>query len=150
MQRGLIKKTKALPKISPKDELYQIPSGWIWTRLGNLTSDIHYGYTASADESKRDTRLLRITDIQNNKVDWERVPGCEIRESDKQKYLLENNDILIARTGGTIGKNYIVENINLESVFASYLIRMRKLESCLLYTSPSPRDQRGSRMPSSA
>ena len=24
------------------------------------------------------------------------------------------------------------------------------LESCLLYTSPSPRDQRGSRMPSSA
>ena len=26
----------------------------------------------------------------------------------------------------------------------------RPLESCLLYTSPSPRDQRGSRMPSSA
>ena len=25
-----------------------------------------------------------------------------------------------------------------------------KLENCLLYTSPSPRDQRGSRMPSSA
>ena len=27
---------------------------------------------------------------------------------------------------------------------------LRKLKSCLLYTSPSPRDQRGSRMPSSA
>ena len=27
---------------------------------------------------------------------------------------------------------------------------MRELSSCLLYTSPSPRDQRGSRMPSSA
>ena len=26
----------------------------------------------------------------------------------------------------------------------------RKLTTCLLYTSPSPRDQRGSRMPSSA
>ena len=26
----------------------------------------------------------------------------------------------------------------------------RALDSCLLYTSPSPRDQRGSRMPSSA
>ena len=26
----------------------------------------------------------------------------------------------------------------------------RKLSSCLLYTSPSPRDQRGARMPSSA
>ena len=27
---------------------------------------------------------------------------------------------------------------------------LRDLDSCLLYTSPSPRDQRGSRMPSSA
>ena len=30
------------------------------------------------------------------------------------------------------------------------LINMAKSISCLLYTSPSPRDQRGSRMPSSA
>ena len=29
-------------------------------------------------------------------------------------------------------------------------IRGAQLEACLLYTSPSPRDQRGSRMPSSA
>ena len=28
--------------------------------------------------------------------------------------------------------------------------RFRSSETCLLYTSPSPRDQRGSRMPSSA
>ena len=28
--------------------------------------------------------------------------------------------------------------------------QLNQLESCLLYTSPSPRDQRGSRMPSSA
>ena len=28
--------------------------------------------------------------------------------------------------------------------------KVRTLEACLLYTSPSPRDQRGSRMPSSA
>ena len=29
-------------------------------------------------------------------------------------------------------------------------LRLAFLKSCLLYTSPSPRDQRGSRMPSSA
>ena len=32
--------------------------------------------------------------------------------------------------------------------FIPYMIRQHK--DCLLYTSPSPRDQRGSRMPSSA
>ena len=31
-----------------------------------------------------------------------------------------------------------------------HLVRIRDFNSCLLYTSPSPRDQRGSRMPSSA
>ena len=30
------------------------------------------------------------------------------------------------------------------------LLKKMKYNSCLLYTSPSPRDQRGSRMPSSA
>ena len=41
----------------------------------------------------------------------------------------------------------------LESSQYSYVYRLKKdvqLSSCLLYTSPSPRDQRGSRMPSSA
>jgi len=33
---------------------------------------------------------------------------------------------------------------------ARYFIEITKVEACLLYTSPSPRDQRGSRMPSSA
>ena len=32
----------------------------------------------------------------------------------------------------------------------SGIIRLAATEGCLLYTSPSPRDQRGSRMPSSA
>ena len=33
---------------------------------------------------------------------------------------------------------------------AVVLEKLNRLEDCLLYTSPSPRDQRGSRMPSSA
>ena len=34
--------------------------------------------------------------------------------------------------------------------FLAFVILMAILEACLLYTSPSPRDQRGARMPSSA
>ena len=32
----------------------------------------------------------------------------------------------------------------------SGMVALRAIKACLLYTSPSPRDQRGSRMPSSA
>lgn len=117
-------KSKPLPEIGEEERPFILPDGWEWVRLGTLSENIHYGYTASADFSKQDYRLLRITDIQNNKVDWPTVPGCEIEEKKVSKYLLKNDDILIARTGGTIGKSYIVENISVNAVFASYLIRI--------------------------
>jgi type I restriction enzyme S subunit len=105
------------------DELFTMPKNWEWVRLDQITNTIHYGYTASANELLTDVRLLRITDIQNGKVEWASVPGCEIEKEKVSGYKLANNDILIARTGGTIGKSYLVENLELVVVFASYLIR---------------------------
>lgn len=109
--------------------LFPIPSNWRWTRLGNIALQIQYGYTASADLSATDTRMLRITDIQNNRVDWPSVPGCQIESEEAVKYLLSPNDILIARTGGTIGKSFIVPDAPVKSVFASYLIRVTPPQS---------------------
>ena len=109
--------------INITDEIpFDIPQNWVWTRLGILCKDIHYGYTASA-QSTGNAKLLRITDIQENNVNWCTVPFCEVTEKDQKQYTLKNRDILIARTGGTIGKTYIVKNLQELSVFASYLIR---------------------------
>ncbi|MCF5878020.1 restriction endonuclease subunit S [Aeromonas veronii] len=126
---GKIKKPKALSEISEEEKPFELPAGWEWAKLGVCSADIHYGYTASANHDLSDYKLLRITDIQNNTVDWEKVPGCEISSEQAQGYLLSDGDILIARTGGTIGKSYLVENIDVHSVFASYLIRVRRLDS---------------------
>ncbi|MDM1287061.1 restriction endonuclease subunit S [Acinetobacter indicus] len=129
IKEGKIKKSKPLPEITEDEKPFELPSGWEWTLLDFLAEDIHYGYTASANANIKDIRLLRISDIQDNKVDWDKVPGCEISEEIARNYLLKNGDILIARTGGTIGKSYLVENISIKSVFASYLIRVKRLES---------------------
>lgn len=129
VRSGKLKSQKALASVSDEEKPYSLPENWIWARLGSYAADIHYGYTASASATLTEHRLLRITDIQNNKVNWTTVPGCEITEQQAMPYLLYNNDILIARTGGTIGKSYLVENIDVKAVFASYLIRVRKLES---------------------
>ncbi|WP_316678520.1 restriction endonuclease subunit S [uncultured Tolumonas sp.] len=123
-----IKKPIDLSEITDEEKLFELPQGWEWVRLGDLSSDIHYGYTASAKENFSGVRLLRITDIQNDKVNWTTVPDCDIEEDRIPNYLLENDDILIARTGGTIGKSYLVENINVRSVFASYLIRVKRID----------------------
>ncbi|MEI8672547.1 restriction endonuclease subunit S [Vibrio sp. SA48] len=129
VKENKIKKQTALPEVTEQEAPFNVPKGWEWTRLGNLSSDIHYGYTASAKPNSEGVRLLRITDIQNDKVNWETVPACDITEEKAKSYLLENDDILIARTGGTIGKSYLVENIDLQAVFASYLIRVKRVQA---------------------
>lgn len=126
VKQGKIKKQKPLPEISEDEKPFELPEGWEWVRLIDIMADIHYGYTASADETK-EVKLLRITDIQDDKVNWGTVPGCDISEKMVEQYKLNNNDIVIARTGGTVGKSYLVENINVSSVFASYLIRLKYL-----------------------
>jgi|SRR5690554_589485 len=124
-----IKKQKPLPPITDEEKPFELPEGWEWAYLGELSSDIHYGYTASAKPEIEGVRLLRITDIQNDRVNWSTVPGCEIEGSKVRGYLLEENDILVARTGGTIGKSYLVQNIDVNAVFASYLIRVKRISA---------------------
>ena len=125
-QQGILKKHKAFSQVSEKDEPFSLPSNWGWARLGNIAKRIHYGYTAKANPEISNVKLLRITDIQNDKVDWDKVPGCEIREREVSQFKLNPGDILIARTGGTVGKSFWVEDIKISAVFASYLIRIEK------------------------
>lgn len=54
---------------------------------------------------------------------WNEVPYCDIDDSEIDQYILKKNDILFARTGGTVGKSYIVSEISEKAVFAGYLIR---------------------------
>jgi type I restriction enzyme, S subunit len=102
----------------------QLPATWAVTRLVELSRRIHYGHTASADSSIRQVRMLRITDIQNNQVNWEMVPGCKVEKEKLEACLLHEGDLLIARTGGTIGKSYLVKRQPACAIFASYLIRV--------------------------
>ena len=94
------------------------------TSLGEICTDISYGVTTSAVQNNFGTKLLRITDIGIDGVNWVTVPGCKISEKERIKSLLSDGDIVIARTGGTVGKSFLVKNPP-EAVFASYLIRLR-------------------------
>ncbi|WP_084208399.1 restriction endonuclease subunit S [Cobetia marina] len=102
--------------------------GWGVTTLDDIVSDISYGYTAKSDNEQVGPKLLRITDIQDNKVDWNRVPYCKIPQEKKIKYLLRRGDLVFARTGATVGKSFLIKEEIPDCIYASYLIRVR----CLL------------------
>ena len=117
-----IKKPKTLPEISEDEIPFDIPEKWKWVRLGNLSKSVQYGYNAPA-KSKGRIKMVRISDIQGDSICWDTVPYCEISEDEIEQYLLKNNDILFARTGGTVGKSYLVKNISENAIYAGYLIR---------------------------
>ena len=109
-----------------EDEIpFNLPEGWVWTKLGCITDVIQYGLSNSA-ESTGDYRLLRITDIQDGYVDWESVPFTNTDAA--KKYLLHKNDIVFARTGATVGKSFLITDLPYDSVYASYLIRIRLIK----------------------
>ncbi len=109
-------------EIDEEETPFEIPENWCWCRWGELSESIQYGYNAPAKESGR-IKMVRITDIQNGKVQWDTVPFCEISEEEIKTYRLRKNDILFARTGGTVGKSFLVDEEPENAVYAGYLIR---------------------------
>ncbi len=101
--------------------------GWKKVILRDICEKVDYGYTASATKERVGPRFLRITDIVPDLIDWDSVTYCEIDPKNLQKYGLQEGDIVIARTGATTGYAKRIKR-NLESVFASYLVRVRIAE----------------------
>ena len=118
-----IKKQKPLSEITEDEIPFAIPENWKWVRISDISNSVQYGVNTSA-KSHGKIRLVRISDIQNNEIIWENVPYCDEDESILDLYGLKNDDILFARTGGTVGKSVIAKNVLPNTVFAGYLIRL--------------------------
>ena len=122
IKEGKLKKEKTLAPIEDDEIPFDIPENWKWVRWGNLSKFIQYGLNEPA-KSSGEFKYVRISDIQDGKVNWENTPYCDISSAEAKSYLLKSNDILFARTGGTVGKSFLVENVPCDAVFAGYLIR---------------------------
>ncbi len=107
--------------------------GWEEKKLGEI-ADVEYGYTDKSTDIGN-YRYVRITDIDKN--------GELILEDKKyikyskeaEAFLIQNNDLLMARTGATFAKVLLFKS-NEPSVFASYLIRIKfkeKIENALYW-----------------
>lgn len=105
-------------------KMASLPAHWRRATLKDCCARPDYGYTASASTVPAGPRFLRITDIQDGKVDWEKVPYLGEANGATEGSRLEAGDIVIARIGATTGKPFLIRQCP-EAVFASYLIRVR-------------------------
>lgn len=131
MQQLLIGKQR-LPGFSGADgklkktEIGFIPEDWQIKKLGScLTTRPSYGINA-ASVAYRDTlpTYLRITDIDaRGNLDLSNMTSVDNLESDR--FYLEENDLVFARTGASVGKSYLYNPDHGRLVFAGFLIRIR-------------------------
>lgn len=91
-----------------------------WLKLEELAkSKLAYGSGAKAVNYDGKVRYIRITDINENGLLKNEKVSPEVIED---KYILEKGDILFARSGATVGKNYLYDSDEL-SIYAGYLIK---------------------------
>lgn len=104
---------------------------WPVVPLGRLTSVApQYGANAPAKEGNplSDYRYIRITDISDTgelNNDWKTTDVTDAQ------YILEDKDLLFARSGATAGKPFLYREKMGKAVFAGYLIRFRFTEKIM-------------------
>lgn len=82
-------------------------------------------------ENSMQPRYIRITDIDENGLISANELGVTVANAEK-KYVLNENDILIARSGATVGKAYIHRKLPYTCLYAGYLIRFIVNQSKIL------------------
>lgn len=92
--------------------------------LRDVAEFVQYGYTASASDAEVGPKFLRITDIVGPRIDWDSVPYCRVDDANLARFSLAPGDVVIARTGATVGHAKLIRHAKL-SVFASYLVRIK-------------------------
>lgn len=116
----------AAMKPSGIDWLGDIPAHWEPRRFRFLISEpFRYGANEPAELQDPDfPRYIRITDVQEDgslRSDTFRSLPPEVAEP----YILQEGDILLARSGATVGKSFKYENSWGVAAYAGYLIRAR-------------------------
>lgn len=131
------KQEKKLQEIDlPENEkpFHDIPQSWKWVRVGNICSKIQYGTSKKANGDSSGIPVLRMGDIVDGELQFGNLKYFPKDWTDKNEFLLENNDVLFNRTNSAelVGKTAIYKNEYPTSVFASYLIRAKLFSEIFL------------------
>lgn len=100
---------------------------WKEKALGDVVDDFKYGINAAAVSYDGENKYLRITDIDEESRAFikDELTSPDVDLSSRNEYIMQEGDIVIARTGASVGKSYIYHPIDGKVYFAGFLIRAR-------------------------
>ncbi|HDZ0475529.1 restriction endonuclease subunit S [Enterobacter roggenkampii] len=127
VKEGKIKKQKTLPPISEDEKPFGLPDGWEWTTMQGLYPEFQNGLSSRGSSSGKDSVVIRLADIKNWKVSFADTRAIAITDSEKQKYCLDKNDILIVRVNGSadIVGGFVLYDDDQNVCYCDHFIRLR-------------------------
>jgi type I restriction enzyme S subunit len=97
-------------EIKPEDVPYAVPAGWEWVRLGEIV-EVNGGFAfKSSKYVDEGIRVIRISDFDENGFKNEKIVRYTF-SSELKSFKLSLDNILMAMTGGTVGKSYLVKEM---------------------------------------
>ncbi|MDE4907217.1 restriction endonuclease subunit S [Methanogenium marinum] len=104
VKEGKIKKQKALPPVDLDEVPYDLPEGWVWTRLGELIELISGQHIQKSDYYDFPQGIPYIT----GPIDFGEKYPIISKWTDKPKTISKKNNILVTVKGAGLGKNNLV------------------------------------------
>ncbi|EAF5589050.1 restriction endonuclease subunit S, partial [Listeria monocytogenes] len=100
---------------------------WEQRKLGEIANSFEYGLNASSKTYDGENKYIRITDIDESShvFNQDNLTSPNISLDKLNHYLLEEGDILLARTGASTGKSYYYSKMDGKVFFAGFLIRAK-------------------------
>lgn len=111
----------------PKIRFKGFEGEWKEKALGDVVDEFKYGINAAAVSYDGENKYLRITDIDEGSRAFikDELASPDADLSSCNEYIMQDGDIVIARTGASVGKSYIYHPIDGKVYFAGFLIRAR-------------------------
>lgn len=97
---------------------------WEEKTLGEISEPLKYGMSAAAVKYDGENKYLRITDIDEASRQYvsDKIASPEASKI-AEKFLVQKNDLLFARTGASVGKTYLYDETDGKMYYAGYLIK---------------------------
>lgn len=129
VKEGKIKKQKPLPPISDEEKPFELPEGWEWCRIDDLTF-VSGGIQKQPKRRpvKNHFPYLRVANVQRGDINIDKLERFELEPHELAFWSLEKNDILIVEGNGSadeIGRCAIWHAPIEKCVYQNYLIRVR-------------------------
>lgn len=122
-KKRMVKEIFGMAKRFRDDDGNEFPE-WEEKTLGKISEPLKYGMSAAAVKYDGENKYLRITDIDeaSRKYVSDKIASPEASKI-AEKFLVQKNDLLFARTGASVGKTYLYDETDGKMYYAGYLIK---------------------------